>query len=107
MAKAKITCPKCGSTLMTYNPWLGQMWTCQHCGYKGPIEMVEDSEMTKKEIETVKEIEEDSKKEAPKKEGNYRKYVVMALAILILSLLTSPIALIGIGILLILYLVWK
>ncbi len=30
-------CPNCRKPTMIYVPWLGQMWSCQSCGYQGPI----------------------------------------------------------------------
>jgi len=30
-------CPLCKSDSINYQPWIGQMWVCQNCGYRGPI----------------------------------------------------------------------
>ena len=41
MMKLKI-CPKCKSKNLKYVPWLGQIWICKSCGYKGPLIIEED-----------------------------------------------------------------
>jgi len=35
-------CPKCKSEDLEYVPWLGQIWICKKCGYKGPVVVEED-----------------------------------------------------------------
>ncbi|HDN68447.1 hypothetical protein B6V00_04015 [ANME-1 cluster archaeon ex4572_4] len=37
-------CPKCGSNNLNYLPWLGEIYECRDCGYRGAL-VVEDGEM--------------------------------------------------------------
>lgn len=30
-------CPRCKSADLLYLPWLGQLWSCRGCSYKGPL----------------------------------------------------------------------
>ncbi|MBU5558058.1 MAG: MGMT family protein [Candidatus Aenigmatarchaeota archaeon] len=30
-------CPKCKQQTLLYMPWLGQIWDCKNCGYRGPL----------------------------------------------------------------------
>jgi uncharacterized Zn finger protein (UPF0148 family) len=89
--KGKLSCPNCGSSLMSFNPWLGQMWTCQHCGYRGPVELVEDGKQSEKDKKLLEDIKEELKEEKPRaaKKGS-KKYVVMGLAVMILFLMLGP-----------------
>jgi len=32
-----MQCPKCESNNLNYLPWLGQIWQCNNCGYRGAI----------------------------------------------------------------------
>ena len=32
-----MQCPKCRSEDITYLPWIGQLWECKKCGYRGPL----------------------------------------------------------------------
>ncbi len=36
-----MQCPRCGNPRIHYWPWLGQMWNCRACGYRGAL-VVED-----------------------------------------------------------------
>ena len=47
-------CPKCGSKNLNYMPWLGELYECRDCSYKGPL-VIEDgdiAEAIKNEFET-------------------------------------------------------
>lgn len=30
-------CPRCRKQTLIYLPWLGQIWDCKNCGYRGPL----------------------------------------------------------------------
>jgi O-6-methylguanine DNA methyltransferase len=30
-------CPKCKKESLNYIPWLGQLWQCNNCNYRGPV----------------------------------------------------------------------
>ena len=30
-------CPKCKSKHLKYLPWLGEIYECKKCGYRGPL----------------------------------------------------------------------
>lgn len=30
-------CPRCRKQALLYLPWLGQIWDCRNCGYRGPL----------------------------------------------------------------------
>ena len=32
-----MQCPKCKSEDIIYLPWIGQLWECKKCGYRGPV----------------------------------------------------------------------
>lgn len=32
-----LQCPKCKSKDMNFLPWLGMIYECRNCGYRGPI----------------------------------------------------------------------
>lgn len=32
-----MICPKCRKEQLLYKPWLGQIWECRSCGYRGPL----------------------------------------------------------------------
>lgn len=32
-----MQCPKCENEKLNYLPWLGQIWECRKCGYRGPL----------------------------------------------------------------------
>lgn len=101
----KKTCPQCGSENITFNPWLGQIWTCQHCGYRGPIDLTENGKLDEKDKKILKDIKDDLKNEKPgrKKDNNQSKYVIMFLAVIILILMVGILyGLVG-GIILFLY----
>lgn len=102
--RGKISCPNCGSNNITFNPWLGQIWTCQHCGYRGPVELTEDGEPSEKDKKLLEEIKEEIKNEKPsaKGDGRYKKYLVMVLAVVISILLVGTYGLI-LGFILLLY----
>ncbi len=51
-------CPKCGSKNLNYLPWLGEIYECRDCGYRGPL-VVEDGEIA----EALKKRYDDSDKE--------------------------------------------
>lgn len=55
-------CPKCGSEELNYEPWLGEIYECRDCGYRGVFIIEEDNPeiaaAIKKEIETGKNKEE-------------------------------------------------
>ncbi len=45
-------CPRCGSKHLNYLPWLGEIYECRECGYRGALviededrEAVEDEDM--------------------------------------------------------------
>jgi transposase-like protein len=104
----KKMCPQCGSENITFNPWLGQIWTCQHCGYRGPIDLTEDGKLDEKDKRILRYIKEDLKNENPerKKDGNYKKYLVMILAVMILILIVGPLYGLIAGFLFLIYSVW-
>ncbi len=55
-------CPRCGSKNMNYMPWLGEIYTCRDCGYRGAL-IVEDGEIAegiRKKFEVEGEEEEES-----------------------------------------------
>jgi len=105
-------CPQCGSENITFNPWLGQMWTCQHCGYRGPVDLIEDGKLDEKDKKILADIKKDLKNEKIikskiKKDDNYKKYLIMVLAVIILILMVGSIyGLLG-GIVLFLYSAWS
>ncbi len=105
--KKKI-CPQCGSENITFNPWLGQIWTCQRCGYRGPVDLTEDGKLDEKDKKILRDIKEDLKNEKPKrkKDDNYKKYLVMILAVMILILIVGPLYGLAIGFLFLIYSVW-
>jgi DNA-directed RNA polymerase subunit RPC12/RpoP len=35
-------CPKCGSENLNYEPWLGEIYECRDCGYRGVLVIEED-----------------------------------------------------------------
>ncbi len=42
-----IYCPKCGSTKLKWmQPWIGQVYDCQECGYRGSL-VVQDGELAR------------------------------------------------------------
>jgi len=88
--KKKI-CPQCGSDNITFNPWLGQIWTCQHCGYRGPLDLVEDGRLNEKEKKMLEDIKKDLKneKQETKVDDSYKKYLIMFLAVIILFLIVG------------------
>jgi len=54
-------CPKCGSENLNYEPWLGEIYVCRDCGYRGVLVIEEDTEIAdaiKKEFETEENKEE-------------------------------------------------
>ncbi|MFH1229495.1 MAG: hypothetical protein V1678_03665 [Candidatus Aenigmatarchaeota archaeon] len=106
--KKKILCPKCGSENMTYNPWLGQIWSCQHCNYRGPVDFVEGG-FTKEDEKILREISEEIKNEKfrPKKDDKSRKYAVMALALVIAVMMVPLIFVVAAGIILFAYSIWN
>jgi hypothetical protein len=89
--KSKLTCPKCGSDNLSYNPWLGQIWTCQRCNYRGPVGLTEDGELSSKEKKIIEEVNEEIKNEKPTKSKNVnlKKYPVMVLAVIIMILMVG------------------
>jgi len=52
-------CPRCGSKNLNYTPWLGEIYVCRACGYKGAL-VVEDGEIAEA---IAKEFETKDKKE--------------------------------------------
>lgn len=32
-----LECPKCKSTSIKFLPWLGMIYECKDCGYRGPV----------------------------------------------------------------------
>ncbi len=40
----KIKCPICGDDDLIYLPWLGQIYECRKCGYRGPV-VLEDRDL--------------------------------------------------------------
>jgi len=106
--KKKI-CPQCGSENITFNPWLGQIWTCQHCRYRGPVDLTEDGKLDEKDKKVLENIKEDLKSEKPeiKKVDNYKKYMVMFLAVIILILMIGPLYGLVIGFVFLIYSVWN
>jgi DNA-directed RNA polymerase subunit M/transcription elongation factor TFIIS len=49
-------CPKCGSENLNYEPWLGEIYECRNCGYRGVLVIEDDdpeiADAIKKEFET-------------------------------------------------------
>lgn len=35
-------CPNCKSNNISFDPWMGQMWTCRKCNYRGPLVVDEE-----------------------------------------------------------------
>ncbi len=35
--KKELACPNCGSKRLVYLPWLGQIYECKDCGYRGSL----------------------------------------------------------------------
>jgi hypothetical protein len=104
----KISCPKCGSENMTYNPWLGQIWSCQHCNYRGPVDFVEGGP-SKEDEKLLREIEEEIKNEKPgaKKDSKTKKYAVMILALVIALMMVPWIFVVAAGFILLAYSIWN
>ena len=51
-----MRCPKCGNERANFIPWLGIMWECKKCGYRGPLGLSDKKiKITKKEIDFFKE----------------------------------------------------
>jgi hypothetical protein len=100
MPKGKVSCPSCGSGDMSFNPWLGQMWTCNNCGYHGPVELIGDAKLTEKEQKILSEIE--GEKSPPRSDGS-KRYVVMGLAVLIAFLMLGVWGLVGAALLFLIY----
>jgi hypothetical protein len=107
----KKVCPQCGSENLTFNPWLGQIWTCQHCGYRGPLDLVENGKLDEKDREILKDIREDLKehkiKQETKKESHYAKYTTMLLAVVILILMIGLFYAFAAGVIIFFYSIWN
>jgi len=59
-------CPMCGSKNLKYMPWLGEIYECKDCGFRGSF-VVEDGELVVAGRESEKQWEEEEKK---RKEGS-------------------------------------
>jgi len=56
-------CPMCGSKNLNYMPWLGEIYVCRDCGYRGAL-IVEDFG------ESAEALKNKSEKEDEEKEGS-------------------------------------
>lgn len=51
-------CPMCGSKNLKYMPWLGEIYECKDCGFRGSF-VVEDGELVVAGRESEKQWEEE------------------------------------------------
>jgi len=47
-AKSSRQCPKCKGTELIILPWLGVIYQCKKCGYRGPLTIEKRTRKTKK-----------------------------------------------------------
>jgi len=44
-----MQCPKCKSENLNFLPWLGMIYECKDCGYRGPL-VIEKKEINREKI---------------------------------------------------------
>ncbi len=56
-------CPRCGNKGMNFLPWLGTIYECTNCGYRGPLALGKIERLDRDATKTLKN-EEKRKKSA-------------------------------------------
>ena len=66
-------CPMCGSKNLKYMPWLGEIYECKDCGFRGSF-VVEDGELVAAGRESEKQwVEEERRKEGSEEEEREKR----------------------------------
>nr|MCR5852997.1 hypothetical protein [Methanophagales archaeon] len=66
-------CPMCGSKNLKYMPWLGEIYECKDCGFRGSF-VVEDGELVVAGRESEKQwVEEEKRKEGSEEEEREKR----------------------------------
>ena len=84
-------CPRCGSESLEYQPWLGEIYQCKDCGYRGSF-IIEDGKLSK---EIRKEFKRGKREKAQKltldKKAKMREKMLKLFVISILLLLIGTV----------------
>ena len=65
-------CPMCGSKNLKYMPWLGEIYECKDCGFRGSF-VVEDGELVAAGRESEKQWVEEKGKEGSEEEEREKR----------------------------------
>jgi len=87
-------CPHCKSKNIKYDPWIGQMWRCPDCNYRGPLVIETDGDL-KDNIEKERILKDMKTIDLKRRPKRLSQIIIFIMFLIVMFLVNDLIAIIS------------